>query len=119
MGWLAYRQILYTYGDGTHQRPHVRPGGWAFQYRNDQYPDVDDTAVVAVALHRSGDPRYHENLERAAEWIVGMQSKNGGWGAFDADNTHYYPNHIPFADHGALLDQTGIACCREREVKYV
>jgi squalene-hopene/tetraprenyl-beta-curcumene cyclase len=102
--WLAERQILDVKGDWAAARPDVRPGGWAFQYRNDHYPDVDDTAVVAMALHRADPERYRERIARAAEWIVGMQSANGGWGAFDADNTHYVLNHIPFADHGALLD---------------
>jgi len=102
--WLAERQILDVKGDWAAARPDVRPGGWAFQYRNDHYPDVDDTAVVAMALHRADPHKYRERIARAAEWIVGMQSVNGGWGAFDADNTHYVLNHIPFADHGALLD---------------
>ncbi len=72
------------------------------------YPDVDDTAVVAMAWTARricrARPTYREPIARAREWIFGMQSKNGGWGAFDADNDHYYLNHIPFADHGALLD---------------
>ncbi|RZM35358.1 MAG: squalene--hopene cyclase, partial [Sphingomonas sp.] len=67
-------------------------------------PDVDDTAVVGMLLHRNGDPAHHYSIERARDWVLGMQSANGGWGAFDADNTHYALNHIPFADHGALLD---------------
>ena len=104
MDWLVDRQILDVKGDWAVQRPGLRPGGWAFQYWNDHYPDVDDTAVVAMALDRAGDPKYREAIARAEEWIVGMQSKNGGWGAFDADNTHYVLNNIPFADHGALLD---------------
>jgi squalene-hopene/tetraprenyl-beta-curcumene cyclase len=85
----------------------VRPGGWAFQYANPHYPDVDDTAVVAMALDRMqglGQGDYRGAIDRACEWIVGMQSVNGGWGAFDADNEYYYLNNIPFADHGALLD---------------
>ncbi len=102
--WLAEREITKVKGDWAWQRPDLAPSGWAFQYWNDYYPDVDDTAVVVTALHRGGDPRYKAAIERAAVWICGMQSKNGGWGAFDADNTHYYLNHIPFADHGALLD---------------
>ena len=102
--WLAKCQILDVKGDWIATRPGIRPGGWAFQYRNDHYPDVDDTAVVAMALHRADPDQYRENIARAAEWIVGMQSANGGWGAFDADNTHFELNHIPFADHGALLD---------------
>ena len=106
--WLLDRQILDVVGDWAAVRPGLRPGGWAFQYWNDHYPDVDDTAVAGMALLRSGraasDPKVREAVDRAIEWVVGMQSRNGGWGAFDADNTHYYLNHIPFADHGALLD---------------
>lgn len=102
--WLAGRQILNVVGDWKSHRPHVRPGGWAFQYWNDYYPDVDDTAVVVMALHRIDREKYREAIERAVEWIIGMQSRNGGWGAFDADNEYYFLQHIPFADHGALLD---------------
>ena len=102
--WMTERQILDVVGDWATRRPGLRPGGWAFQYNNPHYPDVDDTAVVAMALHRTGDPRHRESIARAEEWVVGMQSKNGGWGAFDAENTHYLLNNIPFADHGALLD---------------
>jgi squalene-hopene/tetraprenyl-beta-curcumene cyclase len=102
--WLTGRQILDVVGDWAVQRPGLRPGGWAFQYWNDFYPDVDDTAVVAMGMHRADPTRYREPLARAAEWVVGMQSGHGGWGAFDAENEHYYLNHIPFADHGALLD---------------
>lgn len=104
LDWLLDRQILDHRGDWKVRRPHVRPGGWAFQYANPDYPDVDDTAVVAMAMHRQGDPRYAEAVERACEWIVGMQSANGGWGAFEPENEHFYLNAIPFADHGALLD---------------
>jgi squalene-hopene/tetraprenyl-beta-curcumene cyclase len=102
--WLAGRQVLNVVGDWASQRPGLRPGGWAFQYWNDYYPDVDDTAVVAMALHRDDPERYRETLCRASEWVVGMQSSHGGWGAFDAENEHFWLNNIPFADHGALLD---------------
>jgi len=102
--WLVDRQVLDVVGDWAHRRPNVRPGGWAFQYWNDYYPDVDDTAVVTMAIHRDDPKRFPEALDRAAEWVIGMQSANGGWGAFDAENEHVYLNHIPFADHGALLD---------------
>ena len=102
--WLAERQILDAKGDWSENRPGLAPGGWAFQYANPHYPDVDDTALVAMLLHRNGDPAYTENINRARDWILGMQSSNGGWGAFDADNDHEFLNHIPFADHGALLD---------------
>jgi len=102
--WLAGKQVLDVVGDWAMTRPGLRPGGWAFQYENPHYPDVDDTAAVALALDRFDRARYRPALDRAAEWILGMQSRNGGWGSFDADNTHDYLNHIPFADHGALLD---------------
>jgi squalene-hopene/tetraprenyl-beta-curcumene cyclase len=106
--WLESKQILDLRGDWIARRPHVRPGGWAFQYANPHYPDVDDTAVVALAMDRAQqlDPRidHRSAIARSQEWILGLQSRNGGWGAFDADNEHYSLNHIPFADHGALLD---------------
>ncbi|MGH7047110.1 MAG: squalene--hopene cyclase, partial [Stellaceae bacterium] len=104
LDWLAARQVLETEGDWAAARPGLRPGGWAFQYENPYYPDVDDTAAVGLALDRFDRARYRAGVDRAAEWIIGMQSRNGGWGSFDADNTHFYLNHIPFADHGALLD---------------
>ena len=102
--WLVDRQILDVRGDWAMNRKHLRPGGWAFQYRNDHYPDVDDTAVVVMALARAADPAWREAIERGAEWVIGMQGSRGGWGAFDADNEYYWLTHIPFADHGALLD---------------
>ena len=102
--WLLEREITDVRGDWIWRRPHLKPGGWAFQYWNDYYPDVDDTAVVVMALDRAKNPAYTPAIERSAEWIIGMQSSDGGWGAFDPENTHYYLNHIPFADHGALLD---------------
>ena len=102
--WLLGRQILDVKGDWEANRGHLRPGGWAFQFWNDYYPDVDDTAVVVMALHRADPEKYREAIERGTEWIIGMQSKNGGWGAFDADNDHMFLQNIPFADHGALLD---------------
>ncbi len=102
--WLVDRQVTELRGDWAQTRPDAAPGGWAFQYENAHYPDVDDTAVVGMLLHRNGDPAHAGSIARAREWILGMQSANGGWGAFDADNTHHYLNHIPFADHGALLD---------------
>ena len=90
---------------GRSQRPHVKGGGWAFQFANDYYPDLDDTAVVAWAMHQAPNAAdYAESICRALDWLVGMQSENGGFAAFDADNTSYYLNKIPFADHGALLD---------------
>lgn len=104
LDWLVSKQITDVRGDWAARAPGVKPGGWAFQYGNAHYPDVDDTAVVAMALHRADPRRYAEPVKRAVEWILGMQSGNGGWGAFDVDNTHDVLNNIPFADHGALLD---------------
>ena len=108
LDWLVPKQVLDVRGDWVARRPDIRPGGWAFQYANAHYPDVDDTAVVAMAMDRvqvqSGREDYRDAIDRAREWILGMQSANGAWGAFDADNEYYYLNNIPFADHGALLD---------------
>ena len=107
LDWLKPRQVLDVAGDWADQRPQVRPGGWAFQYRNDHYPDLDDTAVVAMAMDRAAGLRGDTDAEavsRAREWVEGLQSKDGGWGAFDADNDKLYLNNLPFADHGALLD---------------
>jgi squalene-hopene/tetraprenyl-beta-curcumene cyclase len=106
--WLVPKQILDVKGDWIARRPNLQPGGWAFQYANPHYPDVDDTAVVVMAMDRaqgSGAPdKFRTSIAAAREWILGMQSDNGAWGAFDADNEFYYLNNIPFADHGALLD---------------
>ena len=104
LDWLETKQVLEVVGDWASARPGLRPGGWAFQFENPYYPDLDDTAAVALALDRFGSSRYRVAIDRAAEWVIGMQSRGGGWGSFDADNTHFYLNHIPFADHGALLD---------------
>ena len=104
LDWLKERQILDLRGDWAVRRPDTRPGGWAFQYENAHYPDVDDTAVVILAMNRQGSSDYDEAIERGCEWLLGMQSTSGGWGAFEPENEHYYLNHIPFADHGALLD---------------
>ena len=109
VAWLRARQINDVVGDWARARPAATPGGWAFQYANPHYPDVDDTAVVGMLLHRhmeqgGGDPTLAAAVARARDWIVGMQCRGGGWGAFDADNDRMYLNHIPFADHGALLD---------------
>lgn len=102
--WLVDRQITDVVGDWAVRRPGLAPGGWAFQYANPHYPDVDDTAVVMAALDRLDPERYADSIEKGAVWLRGMQSEGGGWGAFDAENTAHYLNHIPFADHGALLD---------------
>jgi len=103
--WLRPLQLLDEPGDWQINHPGLPGGGWAFQYENAFYPDLDDTAVVAWAMNRAVDRERHaESIGRAADWLRGMQSTNGGYAAFDADNTHAILNEIPFADHGALLD---------------
>jgi len=103
--WLLPRQLLDAPGDWRERRPALAGGGWPFQRANGHYPDLDDTAAVVWAMHRSGDREaYQGAVNRALDWLVGMQSANGGFASFDVDNTNYYLNEIPFADHGALLD---------------
>jgi len=108
LNWLKPLQVLDCVGDWGAQRPQVRPGGWAFQYANPYYPDLDDTAVVVMAMQRaqraSGETTFDVAIARGREWLLGLQSADGGWGAFDADNNHAYLNNIPFSDHGAMLD---------------
>jgi len=104
--WMIARQIFVA-GDWQMKRPHVQPGGWAFQYDNDFYPDLDDTAMVVMALEKVQGldaDAARTAKERGLGWFLGMQGADGGWGSFDADNNRIYLNHIPFADHGALLD---------------
>jgi squalene-hopene/tetraprenyl-beta-curcumene cyclase len=104
--WLLEKQVLVP-GDWEKKRPHVQPGGWAFQYDNEFYPDLDDTGMALMALEkvRGLEPnRVRLAKERGLGWFLGMQCEGGGWGSFDADNNRMYLNHIPFADHGALLD---------------
>ena len=106
VNWLFDQQIFVP-GDWCDQAPGLTPGGWAFQYENDKYPDVDDTAMVLMGLLRAG-AQYNElklkRLNQGVNWLIGMQSPDGGWGAFDIGNNYQYLNNIPFADHGALLD---------------
>ena len=108
LDWLVPKQILDVKGDWAVKRPDVRPGGWAFQYNNAHYPDLDDTAVVVMSMDRmqrmAGGHSYDAAIARGREWIEGMQSDDGGWAAFDVNNLEYYLNNIPFSDHGALLD---------------
>jgi squalene-hopene/tetraprenyl-beta-curcumene cyclase len=108
LDWLLPRQVLDVKGDWAVKSPDTRPGGWAFQYNNAYYPDLDDTAVVVMAMDRARrdapNPAYDAAIARGREWIEGMQSKDGGWAAFDVNNLEYYLNNIPFSDHGALLD---------------
>tara|TARA_B100000989_G_scaffold233874_1_gene180689 strand:- start:2909 stop:4813 length:1905 start_codon:yes stop_codon:yes gene_type:complete len=105
--WLLSKEVN-TKGDWSISKPGLKPGGWAFQYNNSFYPDVDDSALVGMVLDRFNrkkpSKKVSDAIERTRLWIKGMQSKNGGWGSFDCDNTFGYLNKIPFADHGALLD---------------
>jgi len=104
LDWLRDRQLEDEPGDWRERHPGLKGGGWAFQFANPYYPDLDDTSVVALAMQQGYPERYRQSIRRAADWICGMQSKNGGYAAYDSDNTNYYLNEIPFADHGALLD---------------
>jgi squalene-hopene/tetraprenyl-beta-curcumene cyclase len=105
LSWLQAQQILDGPADWQVSRPALAPGGWAFQFGNSFYPDLDDTAVIIWGMCQSQvSGRYTESINRALTWLAGMQCRNGGFAAFDVDNTHYNLNLIPFADHGALLD---------------
>ena len=106
VNWLFDQQVFVP-GDWCDQAKGLTPGGWAFQYENEKYPDVDDTAMVLMALLRAGAHHNELKLKRlnqGVNWLLGMQSADGGWGAFDIGNNYEYLNNIPFADHGALLD---------------
>jgi squalene-hopene/tetraprenyl-beta-curcumene cyclase len=104
--WLL-REEVRVRGDWTVQRPDVPTGGWAFEFQNDSYPDVDDTAEVAIALRRVAHPepaRVDAAIARGVQWLLGLQSADGGWGAFDADNTSSLIADIPFCDFGEVTD---------------
>ena len=101
--WLARREIRRR-GDWSFKRPHTEPSGWAFEYRNDFYPDIDDTAMVLLALAEA--PGHQETVDRAIRWLLEMQSRDGGWAAFDVDNNWEFLSRVPFADHNAMLDPT-------------
>jgi squalene-hopene/tetraprenyl-beta-curcumene cyclase len=100
--WLIDEEVRIK-GDWTVRRPDLAPGGWAFEFENDLYPDVDDTAVVALALRRCH--RGHEAVERGLAWTAGMQSRSGGWGAFDVDNEAFWLYKLPFCDFGKVTDE--------------
>ena len=104
--WLLGEQVLGR-GDWAIKRPQLAPGGWAFEFANVNYPDVDDTAEVVLALRTAQHPdpsRLQRAIERGAQWLVGMQSADGGWGAFDADNCRWLIREIPFCDFGEVID---------------
>jgi squalene-hopene/tetraprenyl-beta-curcumene cyclase len=105
--WLLAQQI-FKGGDWQVKRPDLEPGGWAFEFANDWYPDTDDTAVILMVLERiavADEARRRHAIARGLNWTLGMQSRNGGWGAFDTDNEREIFNKIPFADMEAMLDQ--------------
>ena len=104
--WLLSKQVLGR-GDWQVKNNDVEPGGWAFEFRNDFYPDVDDTAFVLIALERVKYPdpaRMEAAMRRGIQWLLGMQNRDGGWGAFDRDNDRKFLCNIPFADHNAMID---------------
>ncbi len=106
--WLLRKEIRRK-GDWCEKRPNLVPSGWAFEYANDFYPDIDDTAMVLLALlhAEASDPEQQKRVEqRAIRWLLGMQSSDGGWAAFDVDNNWKILNKVPFADHNAMLDPT-------------
>jgi squalene-hopene/tetraprenyl-beta-curcumene cyclase len=106
--WVLGEEIRGP-GDWQVRKPDLAPGGWAFEFDNDNYPDTDDTAEVVLALRRIAPHSLPANdakpaIERGLHWLAGMQSKDGGWGAFDADNTRKLVNKLPFCDFGAVID---------------
>jgi squalene-hopene/tetraprenyl-beta-curcumene cyclase len=105
--WLVDRQITDLAGDWAVRRPGVAPGGWAFEYHNSHYPDIDDTAICVLALRAVSHPRpevIERAVARAVEWMIAMQSRDGGWGAFDADNMQALTEKVPFCDFGEVID---------------
>jgi squalene-hopene/tetraprenyl-beta-curcumene cyclase len=104
--WVVKNQILGP-GDWQVKNKDAAPGGWAFEFKNDFYPDTDDTAFVLMALGRVADPDgepLRRSMRRGLDWFLSMQNADGGWGAFDHENNLQFLNHIPFADHNAMLD---------------
>jgi squalene-hopene/tetraprenyl-beta-curcumene cyclase len=106
--WLAAEEVTVP-GDWRVRRPELAPGGWAFEFENDNYPDIDDTAEVVLALRRAGHTFAHRTeaaaaCDRARDWVIGMRSSNGAWGAFDADNVSKVVAALPFCDFGEVTD---------------
>ena len=104
--WLIEKQIL-DYGDWIIKNPQGQPGGWAFEFDNRFYPDLDDTAVVVMALNRvqlADEAKKHQTMKRAIDWCATMQCQGGGWGAFDIDNDHEWLNWLPYGDLKAMID---------------
>jgi squalene-hopene/tetraprenyl-beta-curcumene cyclase len=106
--WLLSKEIRRK-GDWSVKRPYTEPSGWAFEFRNDHYPDIDDTAMVVLSFKhaRAANQEAHQACERRAlNWLLAMQGRDGGWAAFDVDNNWEILTHVPFADHNAMLDPT-------------
>jgi squalene-hopene/tetraprenyl-beta-curcumene cyclase len=105
--WLLENEVSHARGDWAVRRPQLKPGGWAFEYANVNYPDVDDATVVPLALRRIRHPeqrRVDRAVERCAAWVIGMQCGDGGWGAFDVENTRTLCRELPFCDFGEVID---------------
>ncbi len=104
--WLLDEEVSVR-GDWAVRRPRLEPGGWAFEFENDNYPDIDDTAEVVIALRRVDHPdraRKEAAIRRGVDWLAGMQSSDHGWGAFDADNVSKLIGQLPFCDFGEVTD---------------
>jgi len=100
--WVVDEEVTQR-GDWSVRRPELAPGGWAFEFENDWYPDIDDTAEVVLALGRT-ELAQDPSVDRAVAWLVGMQCRDGGWAAFDVDNTETLCRELPFCDFGELID---------------
>lgn len=108
MEWLLAREVRVK-GDWAICNPDLKPGGWFFEYNNEFYPDVDDSVMVVLAMVKGGfkdDPRCRGAIQRSVNWLLGMQNRDGGWGAFDRDIDQEILTKVPFADHNAMLDPT-------------
>jgi len=101
--WMLSKEVT-RYGDWHHIPRRGRPGGWSFEFANEWYPDTDDTAEVLIALRRSGLPAAHPAVRRAVDWLLAMQSADGGWGAFDVDNDRRIMTQLPVCDFGEVID---------------
>ena len=101
--WMLSKEVT-RYGDWHHIPRRGRPGGWSFEFANEWYPDTDDTAEVLIALRKAGHPAAHPAVRRGVDWLLAMQSANGGWGAFDVDNDRRVMTQLPLCDFGEVLD---------------
>ncbi|KAL2608487.1 hypothetical protein R1flu_027060 [Riccia fluitans] len=130
--WMLDRQVLVEHGDWKVYRPRLESGGWAFEYFNSWYPDVDDSATVLISLFKHDKNSIHRsNVQRGLKWVIGMQNRDGGWGAFDVENDKLFLNDIPFSDMdslcdpscpdlaGHILEMLGIYLQISEEYKYV